>query len=173
MTEIPYVGEIVTGLVSFAVATGLAWNKIRRDKSKTDLQSATDDVAESFTKNLLSEYRSSNERLKDAERERAVNAEKIGALTAQVGLLRDQVSEVRKVLDSVSLKLDEANSDIHKLRRELAIKEGDIIRIAAEKEAAIQRAIRAERRDEEAESRASRAEESLRRCRGGLTGEST
>ncbi len=139
-TVIPYATEIVTALVSAAVAVGVMVNKQRRDNSKTTLQEKTDKISADFMQNIMDDHHRVVAQLKEAEAIRATNAEKIGALTAEVNHLREQISEVRGLLREMSVKLDAANTSIHDLQRQLNEKDGHIIKVTAEKEAAIARA---------------------------------
>lgn len=143
-TIVPYAGELATAIVTALVGLGVWYNRQRRDNSKTDLQKAQDSTAGHFVKNLLDDHQRVVTQLKEAESTRATNAERIGALTSEVNHLREQVSDVKTLLREDAARLDKAQDEIHTLQTEINRKDGEIIRVTAAKEVAVQRAAEAE-----------------------------
>lgn len=135
-----YIGLILTGIA----AIGLWYNRMRRDNSQTNLQQRADSAAGLFVGDLVSDHRRLVDQLRETSEERIINAEKLGALTAEVTTLRTTVAEVKALLIVLTGKLEEANTNVITFERELYQKDSLLSQVTLEKEAAIRRAMDAE-----------------------------
>lgn len=128
-----YLGYIVAGLLAMV----MGWNRLRRDSSSTSLQEKTDHAAGTFVQDLIADHRRVVDQLREAHEDHAANAERVGALTAEVNILREQVGEVKDLLKTLGTKLDEANNLASKLEKDLIAKEAEVVRLIAERDNAI------------------------------------
>lgn len=132
MTEAVSIGVALAVLIKTKLSSmKRAENRDKIDDAETTLAQAQNDAATKFVQDLISEHRRVVIQLQSAEKDRTTNAQKIGELSTEVTLLRDQVLEVKNLLDRLSRELDES-------RRKNNEKEGLIIRLEAERDSALQ-----------------------------------
>jgi chromosome segregation ATPase len=137
--EIPNIVEVIAITVAALVVIGSKLNAsrrddnvTRRDDAETNLIKAQNDAATKFVQDLVEEHRRVISQLANAERERTNNAQRIGELTTEVNLLREQIVEVKNLLQKLTKDLEDA-------RRKINESEGIIIRLEAERDAALSR----------------------------------
>lgn len=137
--EIPNIVEIIAVTVAALVVIGSKLNASRRDDNvtkrddaETTLIKAQNDAATKFVQDLVEEHRRVISQLTGAERERTSNAQRIGELTTEVNLLREQIVEVKNLLQKLTKDLEDARKKINE-------NEGTIIRLEAERDNALAR----------------------------------
>jgi septal ring factor EnvC (AmiA/AmiB activator) len=133
LTLAEYSTQITIGILVAITAFPYIYSQIRKALSTSDKEVKRDKGETDFLKSILDEYEKMQARLSIAEKEKADNAQKIGQLTAEVQMLKTNVSEVKELLKLVSVKLDESNAEIHKLNQANLQKEGELLRTSIEK----------------------------------------
>lgn len=133
-------GLFFAGLGAF----GYWVNRFRRDNSSTALQEKTESAGSKYVSNMVDEHARLVAQLAQAHSDSVASAAKVGALTAEVEILREQVTEIKGLIQSLSDKLDLAHEELRLFERELIQKDGIVLKLQLEKDAAIGRAIAAE-----------------------------
>lgn len=145
MVDIPNIIEIIAVSVATLIVIGTKLNAsrrddntTRRDDAQTNLVRAQNDAATKFVQDLVEEHRKATSQLSTAEKERTVNAQRIGELSAEVSLLREQIIEVKTLLTKLTKDLEDARKKINE-------SEGIIIRLKAERDNALDKLAERER----------------------------
>lgn len=148
MVDIPNIVEIISISVAALVVIGTKLNSMRRDTNSTrrddaatSLVKAQNDTATRFVQDLVEEHRKVTAQLNLSEKERTVNAQRIGELSTEVSLLREQIIEVKQLLTKLTQDLDDARKKINE-------SEGTIIRLKAERDNALERLIEFEKKND-------------------------